>query len=126
MFFPSKKVMWLYKQSWEKNTNLWGRADWFCECEDDKKNDVLVRNYEEKVKEMRVGGKPVVLVGYCRGKISEGIDFADDKARLVVVIGIPHPSTAVFLNLAPLEGPPRPCTLSNAETKGPELWKKSE
>jgi regulator of telomere elongation helicase 1 len=91
LFFPSKTVMLLYKQSWEKNKNLWERAYWFCECEDDKTNDVLVRNYEEKVKEMRVGGKPVVLVGYCRGKISEGIDFVDDKARLVVVIGIPHP-----------------------------------
>lgn len=36
--------------------------------------------------------RPVVLVGYCRGKISEGIDFPDHKARLVVVIGIPNPS----------------------------------
>jgi len=41
---------------------------------------------------MRDDRRPVVLVGYCRGKISEGIDFPDHKARLVVVIGIPNPS----------------------------------
>jgi len=36
--------------------------------------------------------KPTVLAGYCRGLISEGIDFPDHKCRLVVIIGIPHPS----------------------------------
>jgi len=33
-----------------------------------------------------------VLVGYCRGKISEGIDFPDHKCRMVVIIGIPNPN----------------------------------
>ena len=28
----------------------------------------------------------------CRGKISEGIDFADDAARIVITIGIPYPA----------------------------------
>jgi regulator of telomere elongation helicase 1 len=36
--------------------------------------------------------KPTVLVGYCRGLISEGIDFPDHKCRLVVIVSIPHPS----------------------------------
>ena len=30
-----------------------------------------------------------VLMGVCRGKISEGIDFADDQSRAVVITGIP-------------------------------------
>lgn len=29
----------------------------------------------------------------CRGKISEGLDFSDDAARCVIVIGIPYPMT---------------------------------
>ena len=33
-----------------------------------------------------------VLFGVCRGKISEGIDFADSAARVVMAIGIPYPS----------------------------------
>jgi Rad3-related DNA helicase len=31
-------------------------------------------------------------MGWCRGKISEGLDFKDDSARLVCVIGIPNAS----------------------------------
>eukprot|EP00826_Nyctotherus_ovalis_P031535 TRINITY_DN2521_c0_g2_i3.p1 TRINITY_DN2521_c0_g2~~TRINITY_DN2521_c0_g2_i3.p1 ORF type:complete len:328 (+),score=75.57 TRINITY_DN2521_c0_g2_i3:168-1151(+) len=32
-----------------------------------------------------------ILFAVCRGKMSEGIDFADDAARAVVVIGVPFP-----------------------------------
>ena len=28
-------------------------------------------------------------MGVCRGKISEGIDFKDDAARCVIMVGIP-------------------------------------
>lgn len=31
------------------------------------------------------------MAGVCRGKLSEGIDFSDDAARCVIVIGIPYP-----------------------------------
>ena len=30
-----------------------------------------------------------ILVGVCRGKLSEGIDFKDDQARLVIIVGVP-------------------------------------
>jgi Fanconi anemia group J protein len=33
-----------------------------------------------------------VLLAVCRGKISEGIDFADANARGVIVVGIPYPN----------------------------------
>jgi len=33
--------------------------------------------------------KGTFLIGVCRGKISEGIDFADDKCRAVIITGIP-------------------------------------
>jgi Rad3-related DNA helicase len=33
-----------------------------------------------------------LLMGVCRGKLSEGIDFSDDAARCVVVFGIPYPN----------------------------------
>ena len=32
-----------------------------------------------------------VLMGVCRGKISEGIDFADEQSRAVVITGLPFP-----------------------------------
>ena len=33
-----------------------------------------------------------VMFAVCRGKVSEGLDFADEQARAVVVLGIPLPA----------------------------------
>jgi Rad3-related DNA helicase len=30
-------------------------------------------------------------MGVCRGRISEGLDFSDNAARCVVIVGIPYP-----------------------------------
>jgi len=35
--------------------------------------------------------KGAVMFAVCRGKISEGLDFSDDAARCVMLIGIPYP-----------------------------------
>ena len=32
-----------------------------------------------------------VFIAVCRGKLSEGIDFADNHARCVIMAGIPYP-----------------------------------
>ena len=41
------------------------------------------------------GGKSsrngAILMGVCRGRISEGLDFSDNAARCVIVVGIPFP-----------------------------------
>jgi Fanconi anemia group J protein len=39
---------------------------------------------------MHRGG--AVLFAVCRGKVSEGLDFADNNARLVIAVGIPYPN----------------------------------
>ena len=31
-------------------------------------------------------------MGVCRGRLSEGLDFKDRKARCVMIVGIPYPS----------------------------------
>jgi len=41
-----------------------------------------------------VVGRGAVLLAVCKGKIAEGIDFADEMARCVVLVGIPYPSLA--------------------------------
>ena len=33
-----------------------------------------------------------ILVSVCRGKVSEGYDFNDDLARVVMIIGLPYPN----------------------------------
>jgi regulator of telomere elongation helicase 1 len=35
--------------------------------------------------------KGSILMGVCRGRLSEGLDFSDDAARMVIIIGIPFP-----------------------------------
>ena len=37
-------------------------------------------------------GRGAILLAVCRGKISEGIDFADANARAVICVGIPYPN----------------------------------
>jgi len=32
-----------------------------------------------------------VMMGVCRGRMSEGLDFSDNAARMVIIIGIPFP-----------------------------------
>lgn len=36
-------------------------------------------------------GKGAILMAVCKGKITEGIDFTDELARAVFLIGIPYP-----------------------------------
>ena len=33
-----------------------------------------------------------ILMGVCRGRLSEGLDFKDRKARCVIIVGIPFPA----------------------------------
>ncbi|KAL6509859.1 hypothetical protein OROGR_022347 [Orobanche gracilis] len=47
-------------------------------------------NSVESTKDTKKEGAAFLAV--CRGRISEGMDFSDDKARVVVVVGIPFPN----------------------------------
>ncbi|XP_075242792.1 Fanconi anemia group J protein-like [Convolutriloba macropyga] len=53
----------------------------------------VVAQYHECIKRStasKSGG--ALLIAVCRGKISEGIDFADNEARAVITLGIPYPN----------------------------------
>ena len=43
----------------------------------------------EEEEDGKVGG--AILMGVCRGRISEGLDFSDNAARCVLIVGIPYP-----------------------------------
>jgi Rad3-related DNA helicase len=36
--------------------------------------------------------KGAIMMGVCRGRMSEGLDFSDNAARMVIIVGIPFPS----------------------------------
>jgi len=46
-----------------------------------------MKKFESHIKK----GNGAVLLAVHRGKISEGMDFSDDMARMVVLVGIPYP-----------------------------------
>ncbi|RDD47463.1 Fanconi anemia group J protein [Trichoplax sp. H2] len=41
---------------------------------------------------MMSGPSGGLFLAVCRGKVSEGLDFADDNARAVITVGIPYPN----------------------------------
>ncbi|KAJ1411488.1 P-loop containing nucleoside triphosphate hydrolase [Sesbania bispinosa] len=55
-----------------------------------KKNDLNHFHAVDSVQDSQKGG--AALLGVCRGKVSEGIDFSDDNARVVIIVGIPFPN----------------------------------
>lgn len=50
--------------------------------------DSSLRRYRNAIDDC--GG--AILLAVCRGRVSEGMDFADDNARGVVVVGVPYPN----------------------------------
>lgn len=59
-----------------------------------------------------------ILFAVCRGKISEGIDFADDAARIVITIGIPYPAAMDPVTKAKREYNDRVCRLDEKAISG--------
>ena len=60
-------------------------SHYYLEPKDSNKFKHIRREFEDEVQ----NGKSAVLMGVCRGKISEGLDFSDQAARCVIMIGIP-------------------------------------
>ncbi|KAI3465455.1 hypothetical protein Pfo_022118 [Paulownia fortunei] len=55
-----------------------------------KKLGLKSGNPVESTKDAKKEGAAFLAV--CRGKVSEGMDFSDDNARVVVIVGIPFPN----------------------------------
>ncbi|CAI2371405.1 unnamed protein product [Moneuplotes crassus] len=88
IFFPSYFLM-------EKCSKIWNEYNCFSELEGQKKIykepkisakfASVMNHYEADL----YNGKGAILMGVCRGKVSEGIDFSDRAARCVIIIGMP-------------------------------------
>ena len=65
-----------------------GSTHVFQEQRTNKENKKLIKSYHKQIQDPKGSGK-AILMGVCKGKISEGLDFSGRAARTVVVIGIP-------------------------------------
>lgn len=59
----------------------------FSEAKGAKDFEIIFKSYLRKINR----GKRAILCCVCRGKLSEGIDFLDNAARAIFVVGIPYP-----------------------------------
>jgi len=79
IFFPSYGVIGSYKSFCEEVCKTQGKKI-FIEEQGRNKNELLTRFK---------GSENAMLVGVCRGSLSEGVDYPDEEMKSVAVIGIP-------------------------------------
>ncbi|KAI6230861.1 Fanconi anemia group J protein [Aphelenchoides fujianensis] len=95
VFFPSYSQMTKFLNAWKTNLTR-GHSRW-SSLQDEKtlcvepskrsETQLAFREFDLAVRE----GKGAIMFAVCRGKMSEGIDFADCHCRAVVIVGIPYP-----------------------------------
>ena len=91
VFFPSYALLERLQLRWE-STGLWDsfeqHKDTYVEPREGGTSlDELMEDY---LKSIDSGG--ALMFAVFRGKVSEGIDFPDDQARAVLLVGIPYPN----------------------------------
>ena len=63
----------------------------YFESKDQTKFQKTIESYNKSIENPKKGKDGSILMGVCRGRLSEGIDFKDRKARLVIIVGVPFP-----------------------------------
>ena len=93
VFFSSYSIMDKYVIEWrDKNiiSEISKYKEFYQDRREQKENKVIINKYKLSNSD-RTKYKGAILLSVCRGSCSEGMNFKDDMARLVIVIGIPYP-----------------------------------
>lgn len=92
IFFPSYPLLQKCQDFWQEN-GLWSQISRikpiFVEPRTKEAFATTMVEYYAKVNE--VGGRGAIFMAVCRGKVSEGLDFADNNGRAVIITGLPFP-----------------------------------
>ncbi|XP_044256116.1 regulator of telomere elongation helicase 1 homolog [Tribolium madens] len=92
IFFPSYPIMQKCQQHWQQS-GIWDGINKtkaiFVEPKDKNSFTFAMSEYYSKIKDPTCKG--AIFMGVCRGKVSEGLDFADINGRAVFIIGLPYP-----------------------------------
>ena len=91
VFFSSYGVMEDFIKKWEKKQIISEISKYkeFCQDKHDQKLNKTVLDLYQKSNSSREN-KGAILFSVCRGSCSEGMNFKNDFARLVIVVGIPY------------------------------------
>ncbi|XP_044748061.1 regulator of telomere elongation helicase 1 homolog isoform X2 [Coccinella septempunctata] len=122
IFFPSYPIMnkcmeyWQNHGIWSSITNL---KSIYTEPRDKVSFSNAMTEYYDKIRDPTAKG--AIFMGVCRGKISEGLDFADLNGRGVIIVGLPFPplkDPRVILKKRYLDN----CRSTNQEYIGGDKW----
>jgi Fanconi anemia group J protein len=97
VFVSSYRVLQQLKSAFYNSgliRKLEAKKEVFYEPKKSSEMNLILFNYDEAIKSPRKNCDGAVMFAVFRGKVSEGLDFADNKARAVVIVGIPYPSVA--------------------------------
>ncbi|KAL4176909.1 hypothetical protein KRP22_001846 [Phytophthora ramorum] len=100
VFFPSYSILeesidkWKRPAVGESTSSIWDRIvqqkQTFVEPRGRVDFKAVVDEYHQAISD---NPKGAVFFAVCRGKVSEGIDFSNNKGRAVVITGLPFPPT---------------------------------
>jgi len=106
-FFPSYKLLNQMRVRWA-STDMWAQLKELKDIHVEPSRagadfDKVVRQYQKAVvrsKDAKATWTGAVFLAVCRGKVSEGIDFANDNARGIFTVGVPFPNaTSIEIKL---------------------------
>ncbi|XP_975038.1 regulator of telomere elongation helicase 1 homolog [Tribolium castaneum] len=92
IFFPSYVIMQKTIEHWQ-NDGTWDSINRtkpiYIEPKDKIEFATAMSEYYAKIQDPSYSG--AIFMGVCRGKVSEGLDFADINGRAVFITGLPYP-----------------------------------
>ncbi|CAL4225614.1 unnamed protein product, partial [Meganyctiphanes norvegica] len=98
-FLPSYSLLNKLVERWQA-TGLWDEISKYkfplCEPRRSNEFEETISAFYDTIRGTKDAGEDEVngafFMAVCRGKVSEGLDFADDNARAVIAVGIPFPN----------------------------------
>ena len=99
LFLPSYKLLNKLIERWQ-STGLWNELNQrkvvITEPRYSDEFEASIRHFNEVIETTNGnngnGVDGALFIAVCRGKVSEGLDFADNNARAVICLGIPFPN----------------------------------
>lgn len=92
VFFPSYPIMTKCQEMWQAE-GIWSSINnvkpIFVEPQRKDTFNAIINEYYTKIRDPNTRGACFMAV--CRGKVSEGLDFADMNGRAVIITGLPFP-----------------------------------
>ena len=92
VFFPSYALMDEIIKKWNDSgilDSITRNKPHFAEPRDKRNLGTQMEMFYEKINDPSYKG--AIFFAVCRGKVSEGLDFADKNGRVVVITGLPYP-----------------------------------